>query len=73
MSHAENCSLFDSKVFEEIGAWTISSLVPVLVCDLWKAVVDWCMEVLPPIMTVNFGPTCKGLLLPEGGKAETSG
>ena len=24
------------------------------------------MEVLPPIMTVNFGPTCTCLLLPEG-------
>ena len=41
--------------------------------DLWKAVVDWCKEVLPPIMTVNFGPTCTRLLLSEGGKAEASG
>ena len=48
----------------------LSQSLPV---DLWKAGVDWCMEVLPPIMTVNFGPTHICLLLPEGGKAEASG
>ena len=31
------------------------------------------MEVLPPIMTVNFDPMRTSLLLPEGGKAWASG
>ena len=48
----------------------LSQSLPV---DLWKSVVDWCMEVLPPIMTPNCGPMRTSLLRPEGGKAEASG
>ena len=61
------------RAMQRTVLWTMSSPVPVLACRPLETVVDWCMEVLPPLMTVNFGPTCTCLLLLEGDKARASG
>ena len=51
-----------------IGAWAISSPVPVLACRPLES-----SGILRPIMMVNIDPTCTCLLLLEVGKAEASG